>query len=636
MKTQFTQEKIKETAILLGIPEHPFFQRRIARAFDLVANNKVFEITDDIYRVRSQYDADKSYIVNLNHGEPSCDCLDNKKHGVACKHLIASMLVALEARPNKLTIYDDTFDRRKSRHGKRNSKYGRWIVNDYKVRKGYVVYRDEHDKLHCACGKKHCRHCKAIRKVTDDGKKIVNECGTLEGKLLQDKLNGDNGKAGDSQPSTYQLDVTNPFQESEQMDIDQIEGRSNGNLAHKLSNGEYVISYRAIMKLASQHSITFEASRHDETNTVVVYGHCGNNSRVSGKPINGSETTAIELAKRNAARQLLPLPEIKALEHKVKLEASFSWENAKSKCIDVVPDYTLSIIIDDMVKAGALRQVHISDYNRKEFLAIYDACKRDVETNGNENNGDGFDPSPDRFAECRVVAKDFVRFQWLKSDILKENLVSDEWKDADIEKLKSVCEIDASLFGKGIGDWTLDIEPNHGKWAYQRRYRFWLTPMSKRCFWCGKPRKESILPDTMIYWGRYEIKVSLCLECSNKVADGELDKDRIVQKFDEKYRAYGGVGRSNIFPDNPETVPSTESDMVDDTTDDANSKPLENGNGKRRLEMDKKLKTWLVEVDGSKTEISCREICEQFNGNIVMRLRSGIESGGDISAVEVD
>jgi hypothetical protein len=61
---------------------------------------------------------------------------------------------------------------------------------------------------------------------------------------------------------------------------------------------------------------------------------------------------------------------------------------------------------------------------------------------------------------------------------------------------------------------------------------------------------------------------------------------------------------------------------------------------KRKLQMDKKLRTWLVESDGSKKEISCREICEQFeskqNPRIVTRLRAGIDSGADISTVELD
>jgi hypothetical protein len=62
--------------------------------------------------------------------------------------------------------------------------------------------------------------------------------------------------------------------------------------------------------------------------------------------------------------------------------------------------------------------------------------------------------------------------------------------------------------------------------------------------------------------------------------------------------------------------------------------------GKRKLQMDKKLRTWLVEADLTSKEISCREICEQFesktNPRIVTRLRASIDSGADFSTVEID
>ena len=73
---------------------------------------------------------------------------------------------------------------------------------------------------------------------------------------------------------------------------------------------------------------------------------------------------------------------------------------------------------------------------------------------------------------------------------------------------------------------------------------------------------------------------------------------------------------------------------------EANELPLEGADGKRRLQMDKKLRTWLIEADGTKKAISCREICEQFeskqNPSIVTRLRAGIDDGADISIVELD
>jgi len=71
---------------------------------------------------------------------------------------------------------------------------------------------------------------------------------------------------------------------------------------------------------------------------------------------------------------------------------------------------------------------------------------------------------------------------------------------------------------------------------------------------------------------------------------------------------------------------------------EANEMPLQT-EVKRKLQMDKKLRTWLVEADSTKKEISCREICEQFesktNPRIVTRLRAGIASGADFSTVEL-
>jgi hypothetical protein len=75
---------------------------------------------------------------------------------------------------------------------------------------------------------------------------------------------------------------------------------------------------------------------------------------------------------------------------------------------------------------------------------------------------------------------------------------------------------------------------------------------------------------------------------------------------------------------------------------EANELPLESGvtDGRRRLQMDRKLRTWIVEPNGVKKPISCREICEQFeskqNPSIVTRLRAGIDDGADISTVELN
>ena len=552
------------------------------------------------------------------------------------------------------------------------------------------MYRDEHGKLNCACGKKKCRHCcrvrshaTAIRKVTaegvpsedgiaprDNGKRIENECGTSEAKSLQDKLNGNNGTvehtgvafgepcdSSESHPSQHNpLDVSNPFEESEQLDIDQIEGRSNGDLAHKLSNGKWVISYNGIMSLASKNGVTF--TRHTiksdakRDGTVIAHARRGNNTRASGKPMNGSFITAVELAKRNAARQLLSLVDIKILEKKAQLESEFDWQVAKRKCLDVVPGYTLSIIIDDMVSDGTLAKSHVSNYDRSAWLLIYNRCREDAKTNGNDDDDDGAGntaSSPDRFTECRDAAKDFVRYSWLKDDMLKEGILSGDWTDDDFTKLKEACEIDKSLFGRKLGTYRIEKEFNTNRpYIFQRRYTFHLIPMKARrqCFHCGNT--EGILRDRLVRWERYEFKTSLCQTACDPT------NEELTQKFDQLYKCEGVAPPSEPdteLPDNVDDFIAKCKELESEVDDPApmvewstqakprlrRVSPAQMGSDeKRKLQMDKKLKTWLVEADGTKKAISCREICEQFDGNIVMQLRSGIDSGGDISTVELD
>ena len=83
----------------------------------------------------------------------------------------------------------------------------------------------------------------------------------------------------------------------------------------------------------------------------------------------------------------------------------------------------------------------------------------------------------------------------------------------------------------------------------------------------------------------------------------------------------------------------SKTDMVQDMKVEANEQPLQNNNGKRKLQMDKKLNTWLIETDGTKKAISCCEIAEQYDSyekGIIKRLRTGIDSGADISTVELN
>jgi len=438
-KPLLTADNLKNACQELGIPDDKHTLRRAARAFDLYYSDKVEHVNDHTFKVASQYDRERPYRVQIKQTPylkagcyAYCTCQDWMNYSgdqdlpdvnFWCKHSISALI---------------------------------WLHRN-------------------------------------NGKRVVNECGTERAKELQNKLNGQsdsrkNNGNGAKAPSQMQLDITDPFQEAEALDIDQIEGRKNGELAWKLRNGEYCISYLGIMKLAEKHGIDYEVSLHDDTNTVIAKASNGN-ERISGKEIKitGSIETASELAKRNAARQLIPYAEQLATVKKFQLETEFDWQKAKSKCLELVNDANLSIIIHDLVQAGKLRQDNPSHYDRTEWLLIFKACQEDAQV------------------------------------------------ERDPKSLN--------------------------RWSYN--------------------------------------SVVFLEQCQEAI---------------EKVRAEKQV--------------------------EANEQPLENNNGKRKLQMDKKLRTWLIEADGTKKEISCREICEQFeskqNPSIVTRLRTGIDSGADFSTVELN
>jgi len=493
---ELTADNLKFACAELGIPDDKHTLRRAARGFDLYYSGKVEHVTaedclspfnDHTFLVESQYNR-QSYQVTLHYGATKtygyCTCQDWMNYSgdmdvpnvdFWCKHMISSAL---------------------------------WLHNN----------------------------------GNGNGTKVVNACGTEYAKDIQDKLNGtiqaglspqmttsncqpknDNGNGADKAPSQPQLEIRNPFQEAELKDITQIEGlliedgrlniedwkdknnnhssinnlQLKGELAWTLRNGETVISYKGIMTLAEKHGISFSVSHHEDTNTVIAYARRNENrsERISGKPVrvSGSVLTASELAKRNAARQLIPFAEIKVLELKAKLEADFSWQKAKAKCVELVgTDANVAIIIHELVQSGKLRQDNPSHYNRIEWLMIHNACKDD-------DNNDGVSDTP-----------------------------------------------------------SSDDPKSLSRWSYN-------SPAF----------------------------IEKCREAINKVRAAK--------------------------------------------TVEANEMPLENNNGiKRKIQMDSKLKTWLVEADGTKKAISCREICEKFDGSIVTRLRGGIDSGADISTVELE
>jgi len=489
MKLGFSQQEIKGTLAELNLPEHSYYMRRAARALDIVNQDKVHFLGEDVFRVDSQWD-DKHYHVELNHGNVGCTCEDFKKNGVACKHMIAATIYKKERQGQPTT---------QMRIKKRSDGIFCWIDGNTV---GNAEYLSRTGHWYCGCMrlklKEPCRHIKEIQKRLGDdgnngnGSKITNDCGSEHAKQLQDKFNGqqldsrnDNGNGAKAPSQPTKLDIRDPFQQSEQLDIDQIEGRSNGELVHKLSNGEYVISYQGIMTLAQKHDIKFDEAIHSDTYTVIAKGRCGTSERVSGKPINGNEITALELAKRNCARQLLPYAELKAVEKKAQLESEFDWQKAYAKCVELVGTKAiLDCIIYDLVNWNKIRQDNPSHYDRREWLLIHEYCQ-------------------------------------------KEASISRDPKSTN-------------------------------NWSYNSA-----------------------------------VFIDRCKEAIQKVRD--------------------------------------------DNTIEANDQPLEGGNGKRQLQMDKKLRTWLIESDGTKKKISCREICEQFNdGSLVTRLRACIDDGADIGIVELD
>ena len=643
MKNQFTQEQISETAVRLGIPDHPFVARRIARAYDLVATNKISEISHDggLYRVRSQYE-DKIYTVELNHGKSHCTCPDNERT-IFCKHMIASMMTAFERerKASVLTVKETPNPKVKAS----------WVVTDGNEYTN--VWQDLNGKICCVCGayyKRDCIHKQAIRDYYDggNGSKIANECGTETAKELQDRLNGANGTGDTQSPFHHQLDTNDPFQECEQLDIDQIEGRSNGDLVHVLSNGEYVISYRGIMKLAAQHGMTFEASRHDETHTVIAYGRCGSNSRASGKPINGAEMTALELAKRNTARQLLPLPEIKALEHKVKLEVEFNWQVAKRKCLEIVPDFTFDILIDDLIKAGTLRQAHSSDYSRREWILIFDACRKDSETNGHDdkvnstraipdsNDGGDNTPSSEQQVSCAICSRTLTNPESVRLQV------------GPICREKIGIKGEAHLHGNIISEELLQASELYSDEALRKR-------IIKACLTLDAPLPVKVLNWLGNEYFSYRNRPILYYICAagqlnrldthrrklrhvivtSETAETELDAHALAQMAADVAEP---SERSAGIPQNEEEFiakcKQAEEESADDVANDTNAMPFENANGKRKLQMGKDRIIWLIEVDGTKKQISYPE-AGKINRNSVLRLTQGIACGADISTVEL-
>ncbi len=628
-----TLGNLKLACVELGIPDDKHTLRRASRAFDLYNSEKVEHVNDHTFNVKSQYRERLPYQVHITeNGTSYCTCPDWMNYSgdmvlpdvhFHCKHSIAARI---------------------------------WLHhngNGWRVRSHAL------------------------------GSKIVNDCGTSEAKALQEKLNGSNG-TGDTKSPSHQLDRSDPFQESEQMDIEQIQGKRNGDLVHHLSNGEYIISYNGIMHLANKHGVTFTKhtvkSDAKRNGTVVAHARLGNNTRASGKPMNGSFITAVELAKRNAARQLLPLGEIKAMEKKAQLEGEFDWQVAKRKCLEIVPDFTFDILLNDLVRDGKLEQKHTSDYSRKEWLVIFDACKRDAlrvsrlvesetETNGIDDDGvethgeaarlrlcapGDNTPSSDEQVTCCICGRTLTNKLSISRCVGPEcfkkvgaqgaQFLRDDLSAPVCVQRTGRCDAQAGE----VSDELIKASQLYQDEALQKR-------IVKSCLTLDAPLPVKVLRWLGNEYFGYKNRPILYYVC----ADGQLNRiDTAKRKLrhaiitrdtaETELDAHGLAQMSVDVADPSEPkaeVPDNADEFiakckqaeaeVEDTIEDVDDTPT-NGDGKRKLQMDKKLNTWLIEADGTKKDFSCREICEQFDGNLVMRLRSGIDSGGDISTVELE
>jgi hypothetical protein len=436
-----TADNLKFACAELGIPDDAHTLRRAARAFDLYHSGKVEHVNNHTFKVASQYDRERPYRVQIKQTPylkagcyAYCTCQDWMNYSgdqdlpdvnFWCKHSIAALV---------------------------------WLHNN------------------------------------GNGKRIVNECGSQEAKALQDKLNGQrnsqkNNGNGAKAPSQDNIDPSAKiFMEADKLDETQIL-TGEGSKAHKLSDGSYCISFLGICNLADKYSIITETLEDIPSKGFVTVRAMRNdtkNARKSIQPVNGSFEIAEGKAKRNAIRMLLPVQDIRALEYKAKLTSEFDWQKAKAKCLELVNDANLSIIIHDLVQAGKLRQDNPSHYDRTEWLQIHAACQKDA----------------------------------------------------------SVPRDPKSL----------------NRWSYN--------------------------------------SAEFLEKCREVIAKVREEKKSV----------------------------------------EANEMPLQT-EVKRKLQMDKKLRTWLIEADGTKKEISCREIAEQFDSlekGIIKRLRMGIDSGADISTVELD
>ena len=539
-KVTLTSDNLKFACAELGINADSHTLRRAARAFDLYRSGKVEHVNNHTFQVASQYDRQRPYQVTLHEGATKmygyCTCQDWMNYSgdmdvpdvnFWCKHMISAAL---------------------------------WL------------------------------HSNGNGNGNGNGSKITNDCGSKRAEAIQAKLNGqvdsrnDNGNGANKAPSLNIDPSAKPFMESDELDAKQIETGEGGNV-HHLSNGRYVIAFNGIMHLADKHGIlteTWADSPSEGFVTVKAMRNDTMNIRKSVQPVNGSFEVAEGKARRNACRMLIPLQELRALECKAMLESEFSWEAAKAKCVELVGDANVAIIIHELVNAGKLRPDNPSHYDRTEWIIIHKACQEDAEQGSDNDDGGGDTPSSshwhERYQQCVKVSS--IQDTRIAMDTVlgwraryRKDLISDEDWDKVFEKCQEL------------------------RATYERIQQ-------------AKGERRHLI----------------------KQAEYDYIRDRTG--YDVQSKKY--VGRPPLNTDEfVDRCKEAIQKVRDSKVSEANEQPLQS-EGSRKLQMDKKLRTWLIESDGTKKAISCREICEKFDANIVTRLRAGINSGADISTVEIE
>jgi len=110
-KNWMTETEMKATAAAMNLPTNRDTLRRIARANAILFNGRVKSTAlDYLYKVESQFQQDKTYLVIQQEGGYQCTCPDFTKRQQPCKHSIAvqayNALVDLAYRQEVIEAYD--------------------------------------------------------------------------------------------------------------------------------------------------------------------------------------------------------------------------------------------------------------------------------------------------------------------------------------------------------------------------------------------------------------------------------------------------------------------------------------------------------------------------------------------------